>query len=122
MNSNLPPDVPGNASPHKLLSSDEMAILQEHYRLAGNCRTTEERERALKGWTDKQRQVVGGLYARLLVNGFTVYGQHEEGTLYFGVRLKSESQLVMELSDADYKLYRAGKIVFDSGRLRRVKD
>lgn len=118
----LPPDVPGNASPHKLLSFDEMTILQEHYRLAGKCRTSEERERALKGWTEKQRQVVGGLYARLLVNGFTVDGQHESGTLYFGIRLKSECQQVMELSDADYKLYQTGKIVFDGGRLRRVKD
>lgn len=118
MSSNMPPDVPGNASPHSLLSSHEMVILQEHYRLTRGCKTAEAREKALKGWTDAQLGVVKGLYDRLLAHGFVVDGQLESGEIRFGWRLKTELQQVMELSDADYRDYRAGLIVFDKGSRR----
>lgn len=122
MSSNLPPNVPGNASPHKLLSFDEMTILQEHYRLVSKLRTSEEREKALKAWTERERKAVSSLYARLSANGFVIDGQHESGALMFGYRQKSEIQQLMELSDADYRDYRAGRIAFcpDSRRLVRV--
>lgn len=121
MSNKLPPDVPGNASPHKLLSFDEMTILQEHYRLVGRCKGTEDREKALKGWTERQRSVAMGLYARLLQHGFVVEGQHESGTLLFGIRLKSATQMLMELSDVDLREYRAGRLVFDAHSKRFVR-
>lgn len=124
MSSNLPPNVPGNASPHKFLSRDEMTILEVHYRLVSKLRSAEEREKALKSWTERERKAVSSLYARLSANGFVVDGQHESGALIFGYRQKSEIQQLMELSDQDYRDYRAGRIAFcpNSRRLVRVID
>lgn len=124
--STLPPDVRGNAHPHKLLNFEEMTILQEHYRIVSRCRGREERDKELKakGWTERQRSVANGLYARLFDAGFIVDGQHESGSLYFGVRVKSVLQQIQELSEDDFAAYNAGAIVIDhqSGRLvRRIE-
>lgn len=110
------PNVPGNVTPQRLLSVDEMTILEEYYRLVSRCKTAEAREKALNGWTARQVRLVSGLIGRLLHNGFVIEGQHESGALEFGVRIKSSLQLIMELSDRDFIDYRAGKLVFDEGR------
>jgi hypothetical protein len=112
----LPPDVPVGY-PTAPAEQREMLILQEHYRAVRFCKTDEAKDKALKGWSDRHRNLANSLYARLFGAGFVVEGQGEDGQLYFGYRLKSELQQVMELSDADYKDYRAGLIVFD----RQVK-
>lgn len=121
----LPPDVPGVATPQRLLNKDEMLIVKEHYRLVCHCRTDEDKAKVLakNGVTDKQRKYVNSLYSRLFANGFVIEGQHESGELIFGYRLKSELQQIMELSEADYQAYRSGSIIFDRNlkRLVRVK-
>ena len=119
----LPPDVPGIATPHRLLTKEEMLILEEHYRATRWCKSDNSKDKALKGWTDRQRKLVNSLYSKLFANGFIVDGQEESGRLVFGFRLKSELQQIMELPEADYQDYRAGRIVFDRGlkRLVRVK-
>lgn len=121
----LPPDVPGVVTPQRLLSNDEMLIIKKHYRLVRHCRSDDDKAKMLakQGWSDSQRKFVNGLYSRLFANGFVVEGMCESGELIFGYRLKGELQQIMELSDADYKAYRAGLIVFDRKikRLVRVK-
>jgi len=123
--SRLPPDVPGVATPQRLLSKDEMVIVKEHYRLVRHCRTDDDKAKTMAkhGWTDRQRKFVNSLYSRLFVNGFVIEGLQESGELIFGYRLKSELQQIMELSEVDYKAYRSGAIVFDRKlkRLVRVK-
>ena len=119
----LPPDVPGVATPHRLLSKDEMLIVKRHYNLVVNCKTDEDKAKAMTkhGWTDRQRKFVNSLYSRLFANGFVIEGQHESGELIFGYRLKSELQQIMELSESDYQDYRSGAIVFDRKLKRLVR-
>ena len=117
----LPPDVPGIATPHRLLTKEEMLILEEHYRAVRWCKSDKSKDKALKGWTDRQRKLVNGLYSKLFANGFVIDGQEESGRLVFGFRLKSELQQIMELSEADYRDYRSGRIVFDRSLKRLVR-
>lgn len=117
----LPPDVPGVLTVEKLLSRDEILILERHYRAVSWCKSDDERNKALKGWGNIERKLANELYARLFANGFVVAGQDEAGKLHFGFRLKSEVQQIMELSNADYAEYRAGRIVFDPALKRLVR-
>ena len=121
----LPPNVPGVATPQRLLSKEEMVIVKKHYSLVRNCKTDDDKAKTMakNGWTDIQRKFVSSLYSRLFANGFVIEGMHESGELIFGYRLKSEQQQIMELSEADYQAYRSGAIVFDRKlkRLVRVK-
>jgi len=106
--------------PYEFLTADEMEIVKEHYNLVKNCRSQEETEKALKGWSERQRKIVVKLHERIRTNGSMIAGLYPSGSLKFAVIPKSATDQVMALSDADFQLYRQGKIKFVNGRLTSV--
>jgi hypothetical protein len=106
--------------PYEYLTDDEMAIVKEHYNLVKGCRSQEETERALKGWSEQQRRIVVKLHERIRANGSVIAGLYPSGSLRFIGIVKSPTDQIMALSDANFLLYRQGKIKFVDGRLTSV--
>lgn len=108
---------------YELLSKDEMTILKEHYDLVKDCTSKEHTDKVLKslGWTDKQKRFVLRLHDRLRANGLFIVGQYPSGSLRFGVKGKTDSALLMELSDEDFSAYRAGLLKIVNGQVHRLE-
>ena len=107
--------------PYGFLTPEEMAILKAHYILVKDCRSKEETEKALKGWSLQQRRVVVRLQERVREEGWVIDDQYPSGSLKFAAIDKSPMDQVMGLSDDDFILYRQGLLRFVSGRLCRVE-
>lgn len=107
--------------PYVLLTGDEMAILKEHYTLVRHCASKAETDKALSGWSDKQKRVVVMLQQKVWSYGFVIAGLYPSGSLKFARRIGNPLDQVVALSDDDYLLYRQGKIRFVDGQLARVE-
>lgn len=109
-----------HADPYEMLSAEEMTILKEHYHLVKDCRSQDEIDRALKGWTKQQRQFVSKLQDRIRESGWTIDGVYPSGSIRFSMRSGNPLDQVMALSDEEFERYRRGQIVFVGGLLRPV--
>jgi len=109
-----------SGNPYDTLSAEEMAILKAHYVMVKDCATQEQLERALKGWTNRQRLVVARLLDKVRDSGWMIDGQYPSGSLRFRRRLASKTDQVMALSDEDFERYRRGELVFVDGQLSPV--
>jgi len=101
---------------YKLLTSDEMAVLKEHYKAKEAGQLSDR-----YGWTAKRKQMVAKLYERIRDNGFAVAGLYPSGSIRFSARKKSATELIMELGDDDFRLYLSGKLRFVGGRFEKTE-
>lgn len=98
---------------YELLTKDEMTIVKEH------CKAV--REGSDKKWPEARKRLVAKLYEKIRGNGYRLVGQYPSGSPKFAAIQKSAVQMIMDLSDEDYRLYRAGKIKFFGGRMQRTE-
>lgn len=101
---------------YELLTKDEMTILKEHYVMVKDCTSQDQRDRALKAWTEPQKRYVVRLLDKLRSYGLYIAGQYPSGSLRFAVAVKSPLTAAMELSDEDFMAYRKGLIKFVGGK------
>ena len=107
---------------YELLTKDEMTILKEHYVLVKDCTTQDQRDRALKAWTDPQKKCVVKLLDKLRTNGLSISGQYPSGSLRFSKIMKSAVSQLMDLSDEDFVAYRQGLLRFIDGKWCRMEE
>jgi hypothetical protein len=101
--------------PYSLLSSDEMTILKKHYHATKEGRLGKE-------WTPDRKKYVAKLLKRIFDNGFFLQGVYPSGSLMFGRSKPSATQLIMELSDNDFRDYQKGNIRLVNGQFERVNN
>ena len=109
-----PPLVPGNLTPENVYFGNEMALLKTFLKATLHCSGKDDFEKAVKGFTDKEREDVAKTLGECRTMGYFPEAVIDHD-IKWGIALKSDIQIELERNADRY--YRRGVQAKEEGSL-----